>query len=178
MPGVGLEPTTTGLTDQKTLLLAFHQNTLIRALSTELPWHMLRQAGVEPAIDGSLFNLAVCDPYSPHFLYRCVDRFTTAADIDFWGKIGHGPFSHTNSALHGCASVLVCGRFHSLRHFIYSLHCFAHGSFSAWYTGQLLPMRMVSYSMTPFFLVTANGTRTQSFRPRLGRRALHLHYIC
>lgn len=86
MPGVGLEPTTTGLTDQKTLLLVFRQNTLIRALSTELPWHMLRQAGVEPAIGGSLFNLAVCDPYSPHFLYRCVDRFTTAADIDFWGK--------------------------------------------------------------------------------------------
>ena len=84
MPGVGLEPTTTGLTDQKTLLLAFHQNTLIRALSTELPWHMLRQAGVEPAIGGSLFNLAVCDPYSPHFLYRCVDRFTTVADLLYY----------------------------------------------------------------------------------------------
>ena len=68
--GWGIEPTTTGLTDQKKLLLASCTSRIYYALyPTELPWH-IRAEGRTRTSDTQFpyLKIAVCVIYTTHFI--------------------------------------------------------------------------------------------------------------
>lgn len=77
LPGVGLEPTTTELTAQidKIAVRTFHKIRclILRALSTELPWHikLYRRwiVGFEPTVAALFFTKYCCQCLTRHLVF-------------------------------------------------------------------------------------------------------------
>lgn len=69
-PGVGLEPTTTGLTDQKKLLLASCTSRVYYALyPTELPWHIRAEGRTRTSDTQFPYLKLLCVSYTRHIFF-------------------------------------------------------------------------------------------------------------